>query len=104
MNPAPSRSQRCSGNSQSLSVAKSHARHLGAEFPVIVDLAVGDEGGRAREQRLIPACDVDDRQARVHERDPADDRVPRPVRSAMPERPGERPKLRGVGRRGARRQ
>ena len=70
-----------------------------AQLAVVVDLAVRDEGGGAGEERLVAAGHVDDGQARVHEGDAADDRVPGAVRAAMGERAGEGGEHGGVGQR-----
>ena len=87
---APSRSQRCSGGSQSLPVAKRVSGMPGAQLAVVVDLAVGDQRGRAGEERLVAAGEVDDREPRVHQRDAPDHGVAGAVRPAMRQRARQR--------------
>ena len=87
--PRPSRRNRCSGGSQSLPVAQCELVAL-AQLPVVVDLAVGDQGGGAGEQRLVAGDEVDDREPRMRQRDVAGQVMAMPIRAAMRQRPGQR--------------
>ncbi len=71
-----------------------------AELAVIVDFAVGDQGGRAGVEGLVAACDIDDGEAGVDQGNAADDGVAGAVRAAMGEGAGEGGEDRRVGRRG----
>ncbi len=82
-----------------LAVAAGGEPHLGqcpAQLQVVVDLAVGDQRRRAREQRLVAAIQVDDGEAGVHQRHPADHGVASTVRPAMRERPHQRGQAGGI--------
>ena len=54
-----------------------------AQLAVVVDLAIGDERGRAGEERLVAGDEVDDGEAGMGERDAARDMVPGAVGAAM---------------------
>jgi len=74
-----------------------HLRHRCAQLAVVVDLAVADEGGGTREQRLVAGHEVDDRQPVVHQRHAPDDGVAGAIRAAMGDAAFQRAERRGVG-------
>ena len=75
-----------------------------AQLAVVVDLAVGDQRGRAGIQGLVPASHVDDGQAGMDQRGAAHRGVAAAIGAAVRQGTGERGEHRRVGRRAAGRQ
>ena len=61
-----------------------------AQFAVIIDLAIRDQGGSAGEERLIACRKINDCKAGLGESDIARKMMPRAIRPAMRQRARER--------------
>ena len=72
-------------------------RVIAAQFAIIINLAIGDQGGSAGEKRLISGGKVNDRKPGMGQRHIAGHMVPSAIRPAMRKRACERFQHRGGG-------
>ncbi len=70
-------------------------RMIRAQFAVIIDLAIRDQGGSAGEERLIACRKINDCKAGLGESDIARKMMPRAIRPAMRQRARQRFQHRG---------
>jgi hypothetical protein len=68
-----------------------------AQFAVIIDLAIRNQGVSASKKRLIASSEIDDRKPCMGQRDIAGHMMPSAIRPAMCKRAGERFQHRGGG-------
>jgi hypothetical protein len=72
-------------------------RVIAAQFAVIINLAIRDQGGSAGEKRLISGGKINDRKPGVGKRHIAGNMMPSAIRPAMRKRACERFQHRGGG-------